>query len=274
MATYFIGDVHGCYDDLMALLARVQFDVYSDDLIFVGDLINRGGKSLEVLRFVRSLGERARIVLGNHDISFLAYAWGIYHGRHSEFPEMFQADDAPVLLDWLRQQPLLIHNKTANYVVTHAGVPPRWSLEQAKQQARKAEAVLRGEDAKTYLCYAYERHADKWDVNFSERDKFRYRINGLTRLRYCDADGELDFHDKCPIGEQRSGLQPWFQLRKAMQVDGDTRLIFGHWAALGYHEDKNAICIDSGCAWGGELAAIKLIEKEIVRTSVKSSQKK
>ncbi len=274
MTTYFIGDVHGCYDELMQLLQRIDFNPANDKLIFVGDLINRGPKSLEVLRFVRGLGEGAQVVLGNHDISLLAYAWGIYHGRNSDYPEMAASSDAPALLDWLRQQPLFLYNSAENYAVAHAGIPPRWSLNSAQKHARKAEKILRGDACKAYLHYAYGRAEDKWHANYSKYDKFRYRINGFTRLRYCDDKGEPDFRDKCPVGQQAPGLQPWFEVRQRLQDDGDTRIVFGHWAALGYYEDSHAICLDSGCAWGGQLSAITLTKGGIQRATVASQRGK
>lgn len=274
MNTYFIGDVHGCYDELILLLERLHFRHNQDKLVFVGDLINRGPKSLDVLRFVRDLGDSAQMVLGNHDISFFAYALGIYHGRGSDYPDILSASDGHDLLAWLRQQPLLIHDEINNVIVTHAGIPPRWSLEKAKKQARKAEKKLRSDKIDKYLRIAYGRGKDKWQDDFTKRDKFRYRLNGFTRLRYCDADGEPDFHDKCPIGEQSEGLAPWFEARQKHQNDGDTRLIFGHWAALGYCETPHAICLDSGCSWGGKLTAISLLNKQINKTQVLSRQKK
>lgn len=274
MSTYFIGDVHGCYDTLMQLLEKIQFNRQHDKLIFVGDLINRGPKSLEVLRFVKGLGKSAQMVLGNHDISFFAYALGVYHGRGSDFPEMAKAQDAEQLLAWLREQPLLIHDEASNVVVTHAGIPPRWSIAQAKKQARKAERKMRGKKWESYLRYAYGKSEDKWQDDFDKYDKFRYRLNGFTRLRYCDDSGEPDLRDKCPVGEQNKGLAPWFALRKKLQRDGKARLVFGHWAALGYHDDGQAICIDSGCAWGGKLTAISIENGSVIKAQVSAKQKR
>lgn len=274
MNTYFIGDVHGCYDELMRLLERLHFKRGRDRLVFVGDLINRGPKSLAVLRFVRDLGDDAQVVLGNHDLSLFAYALGLYHGRGSDYPDILAAADGQALFDWLRQQPLLIADDANRIVVTHAGIPPRWSLEKAKKQARKAEKKLRGDQIKDYLRHAYGRGEDQWQDDFNKRDKFRYRLNGFTRLRYCDADGEPDFRDKCPVGQQSAGLVPWFEARQQHQNDGDTRLIFGHWAALGYRVERNAICLDSGCAWGGKLTAISLSKHGIKCVQIPFDQKK
>lgn len=268
MSTYIIGDVHGCYEDLMRLLERIQFDAKRDRLIFVGDLINRGPDSLSVLRFVRLLGDSASMVLGNHDISFIAYACGAYHGRGSDFPEMLQAKDAEYLLEWLRHQPLLIHEPSLNAIITHAGIPPRWSIKKAIKQARKAEKKLQGEKYAKYLRKAYKSKNMQWADDFNKYDKFRYRLNGFARIRYCDERGEPDYADKCPLGEQRPGLKPWFELRDALQNDGNTHLIFGHWAALGYYQGVNAICLDSGCVWGNQLTAIELHQDKVIKTQI------
>ncbi|MGY0400293.1 MAG: symmetrical bis(5'-nucleosyl)-tetraphosphatase [Ostreibacterium sp.] len=263
MSTYFIGDVHGCYDELMQLLTKIQFDSAHDNLIFVGDLINRGPRSLDVLRFVRSLGKSAQVVLGNHDISLLAYSIDVYHGRDSDFKVIMQAHDATELTEWLRRQPLLIHDEPTNIIVTHAGIAPRWSIKKAIKQARKAEKKLRGDDYQKYLKKAYSGEGTVWSKSHDSFDKFRYRINGFTRLRYCREDGEPDFKDKCSPREQRGRLQPWFKCRERLQNDADALMIFGHWAALGFYHSANAICLDSGCVWGQRLTAIKVRKKKI-----------
>ncbi len=271
MSTYFIGDVHGCYDELQRLLARINFNENSDRLIFVGDLINRGPRSLAVLHFIKSLGDGAEVVLGNHDISLLAYGLGVYHGRHSNFPEILVNEDAHSLLAWLRQKPLLLYLPEMNVYVVHAGIPPIWSLKKARKQAAKAEKKLRSKKWAKYLEYAYANKPDKWQSDFDKFDKFRYRLNGFARLRFCDRFGEPELNEKCSVGNQSQGLYPWFEQRLKMQDDGDARIIFGHWAALGYRQMGNIVCIDSGCVWGGQLTAIELTEKGVVKTQVSAA---
>lgn len=268
MSTYIIGDVHGCYDELMMLLKKIQFKPSSDQLIFVGDLINRGPKSLEVLRFVKDLGSSAQVTLGNHDISLLAYATGIYHGRGTDFPKMMKAKDSEQLAEWLRQQPLLIHDDKLDIMVTHAGIPPRWSLSEAVQEARKAEDKLQDKAYQQYLKAAYEGGSDSWKKTFDKYDKFRYRINGFSRLRYCDENGEPDFADKCPVGKQSPKLSPWFDSREKQQKDKNTRLFFGHWAALGYYQSPRVVCLDSGCVWGGALTAVQVKKSTMKRFQI------
>ncbi len=275
MSTYFIGDVHGCYDELMILLDRINFDKQQDQLIFVGDLINRGPKSLEVLRFVKGLGKNAQVVLGNHDISLFAYAAGIYHGNGTDFPKIMQVPDGRELCDWLRHQPLLIHLEKENIFVVHAGIPPRWTLQKAKKQAKKAEKKLQSDNFAQYLQYAYDKNKrDKWHNDFNKYDKFRYRLNVFTRMRYCDEYGEPDYNEKCPLGEQRAGFMPWFFKRTHLQKDNNAKIIFGHWAALGYYEGVNAWCIDSGCAWGYRLTAVSITDNGITKVQAPALSKR
>lgn len=273
MNTYLIGDVHGCYDELMQLLDKINFQQGKDRLIFAGDLINRGPKSIDVLRFVKDLGASAEVVLGNHDISLLAYAADLYDGKNSDFPEIMSASDSDSLVEWLRHQPLLICDKALDFIVTHAGLPPRWSINTARKQAAKAEAKLRGKKWKKYLRYAYKKGGEQWEKDFSKYDKFRYRINGFTRMRYCNKEGEIDLSEKGPLGKQSKKYQSWFDCRLRLQNDKNTRLFFGHWAALGYKESVNAHCIDSGCVWGGYLTAIKVEKNAIKRHKVKGQKK-
>ncbi len=268
MGVYIIGDVHGCYDELTALLRKIAFNPDSDRLIFVGDLVNRGPKSEQVLAFVRSLDGIAEMVLGNHDISLLAYALGVYDGKGTDFPEIWQKTGHQSLIDWLRRQPLLLNLPEYQTIITHAGIPPRWSIKKAIKQAKKAEKRLQGEDVITYLQAAYEKRPDKWQSDYDKYDKFRYRINGFSRLRFCDRAGEPDFHEKGGLFLQNKDLIPWFELRAKQQQDADTRIIFGHWAALGYYQYGNVICLDSGCVWGNKLTAIALHKNKVQRIQV------
>ncbi len=274
MSTYFIGDVHGCYDELKKLLQKINFDRDKDHLVFVGDLINRGPKSLQVLRFVRSLGNSATVILGNHDISFVAYMVNAYHGKGSDFPELSQAEDAHELAEWLRHQSILYNNKGLDVIVTHAGVLPRWSLKKAIKHAKKVEKKLRSKKYADYLSVAYQEGSDKWHKQKSKYDKFRYRLNAFTRLRYCYASGEANYNEKCVLGKQKKNTYAWFQLREKCQNDGTTRIIFGHWAALGYYKEGHAICLDSGCVWGGALTALTKDKSGWKSIQVESQQKK
>jgi len=266
--TYIIGDVHGCYDELMDLLAHVGFNPQYDRLIFVGDLINRGPKSLAVLRFVHTLGEAAQLVLGNHDISLLAYACGAYHGRGCCFDEVLLSSEGYAWVHWLRRQPLLIEDARHRLVVVHAAIPPEWSLTKAIKQARKAERRLAGGNYGKYLKHAYQKKPVAASEKMHKYDKFSYCINGLTRLRYCQVDGQHDFVDKSPPGRQKPGLLPWFILRQRLYPDDNKLIVFGHWAALGFYRSQRVVCLDSGCAWGGALTALRVNASGMTRISV------
>ena len=273
MSTYLIGDVHGCYNELMALLKKIDYKRDHDHLIFVGDLINRGPDSLKVLRFVKSLGINAQLVLGNHEVSLIAYSDGIYHGRNSDFAKIMKAEDSQEIIDWLRRKPLLISDDNLGIVVTHAGLPPRWSLKKALLQAQKTQAKLQGKKWRKYLRHAYKKDNDSWSKNFDKFDKFRYRLNAFTRMRYCDKRGDPDLKEKGVIGQQPSHLLPWFEQRKIQQKEKGMRLFFGHWAALGYYYDNHVICIDSGCVFGGALTAVMIGENSIKRFRVALKKK-
>lgn len=273
MSTYFIGDVHGCYDELMQLLETVNFDSVSDTLVFVGDLINRGPGSLDVLRFVKSLGDAGVVVLGNHDLSFIAYMAGAYHGNNTDFPKMARALDSEILADWLRYQPLMIQDDIHRIAVVHGAIPPQWSMAEAAKHARKAEKRLQCEDFQTFLEKAYDGKSGVWDDELNRYEKFRYRLDGFTRLRYCDESGAPRLDEKKSPGQQSEGLAPWFELRQTYQPEERTTIIFGHWASLGYQVTEHAICIDSGCVWGGSLTALKYENNRFERIQVASLQK-
>jgi len=211
MAVYAIGDIQGCYAELMALLEAVQFDAASDQLWFTGDLVNRGPESLRVLRFVRDLNERtpsaAITVLGNHDLHLLAVAAGEGRQHHSDtLDEILAAPDRETLLDWLRHQPLLHHDAALGVTLIHAGLPPQWSLLEAQQYAGEVEAVLRGDSYQEFFAHMYGNQPDQWQENLTGWDRLRFITNCFTRLRYCDADGKLDLQAKGAPGSQPAGV--------------------------------------------------------------------
>ncbi len=255
MSIYAIGDIQGCYDDLLRLLDTLQFSEQTDQLWFVGDLVNRGPKSLETLRFVKSLGESAITVLGNHDLHLLALP---FHQnkipKHKDLHAILKADDAEELLFWLRHRPLFYQYQ--NYGLLHAGLPPQWDLTTASQMARRAEAVLQSKDSVEFFQSMYGNQPDLWNDALQGHDLTRFIINCFTRMRYCDAQGRLDLIHTGPIDSQPNHLYPWFTLPQRQSQE--TTLIFGHWSTLGYYHGKNCYAIDSGCLWGGPLTAIKI----------------
>jgi bis(5'-nucleosyl)-tetraphosphatase (symmetrical) len=257
MAVYAIGDVQGCFDELQALLEHIHYEPARDTLWFCGDLVNRGNKSLETLRFVRSLGERAITVLGNHDLHLIATASGIRPCKGKDtLDAVLAAPDCDELVDWLRHRPLLHHDADSGFTLVHAGLPPQWNLQLAQACAHEVEAVLRGPDHRDFLANMYGNKPDHWDEALTGHDRTRFMVNCFTRLRYCAPDGRLDLMSKGPPGTQADGYLPWFELPE--RNNRDMRIVFGHWSTLGKRDDPGVYPLDHGCLWGGELTALEI----------------
>ncbi len=260
MAVYAIGDVQGCFDELQALLELIQFDPGQDQLWFTGDLVNRGPKSLETLRFVRGLGPGAVTVLGNHDLHLLAIAHGfpIKHDNHT-MDDILGAPDRDELVDWLCHLPLLHHDETLGYTLVHAGLAPQWDLHMARQCAHEVEAVLHGNQRPEFLDQMYGDQPDQWSEHLEGWERTRFIVNCLTRIRFCNEAGRLEFSYKGAPGSQPAEYRPWFEL--ADRASKDLNIIFGHWSTLGPRHDTGIYPVDSACLWGGQLTALR-IDKE------------
>jgi len=257
MAVYAIGDVQGCYDLLQRLLEKIAFDPTQDTLWLVGDLVNRGPQSLEVLRLACSLGERAVAVLGNHDLTLLAVAEGLRpHKRKDTLQALLRAPDSAELLHWLRQCPLLQHDPKLGFTMVHAGLAPGWDLATAQACAGEVEAVLRGPDYRDFLAVMFGNEPRYWRDDLQGSERLRFIVNSFTRMRFCDPVGGLDFVHKGPPGSQPADLMPWFAVPGRRSVD--LRIVFGHWAALGFYRQPGIYALDSGCAWGNRLTALRL----------------
>ncbi|HUJ87932.1 MAG TPA: symmetrical bis(5'-nucleosyl)-tetraphosphatase [Burkholderiales bacterium] len=253
MATYAIGDVQGCYDELRALLAQVGFDSARDRLWFVGDLVNRGPKSLEVLRFVRSLGDRTAVtVLGNHDLHLLCLAEGFAKRREDDTLEaVLAAVDAADLLGWLRGRPLM--HREGGHAMVHAGLLPQWDIEQALTLAGEVEVALRAPNYREFLAELYGSKPARWSDALEGWDRLRVIVNAMTRMRFCSPEGEMDFHVKCD--KAPAGFLPWFEARPPRD---EVNIVCGHWSALGLKLSARVSVLDAGCVWGGSLAALRL----------------
>ncbi len=258
MATYAIGDIQGCYDELQQLLEKIGFDPTADRLWLTGDLVNRGPRSLEVLRFVKGLGDRAVTVLGNHDLHLLA----LWQHRHQHFKSndslagIFQANDGEELLEWLRYRPLMHYDTGLGIAMVHAGLPPQWDLGLALACAAEVEAVLRSEKFAEFLGHMYGNNPARWSAHLTGWDRLRFIVNCFTRLRFCSIDGELEFRHKGKPGEEEGEYLPWFKVPQRQSTD--TPIIFGHWSTLGLYQADNVHGIDTGCLWGGTLTALQL----------------
>ena len=267
MAVYAIGDVQGCYDELLALLERISFDPAADKLWFVGDLVNRGPQSLQVLRFVKGLGDAAQCVLGNHDLHMLAVAAGHErYGRHDTFQDVLTAPDRDELLDWLRRWPLLHHDRATGFTMIHAGLPPQWDLAQACACAAEVEAALRGPAYAEFLGQMYGDEPLIWSDTLRGVARLRFITNCFTRLRFCDAEGRLALHEKGPPGSQPAPYLPWFEVpdRKSR----DLKIVCGHWSALRGYAAQGVYALDTGCVWGGRLSARRLDAEEHTQAHV------
>jgi bis(5'-nucleosyl)-tetraphosphatase (symmetrical) len=257
MALYAIGDIQGCNAAFDALLRAVGFRPSRDKLWLVGDLVNRGPDSLGVLRKVMSLGRSAVAVLGNHDLHLLATVAGRRELSPADtFHEVLAAPDAGRIIDWLRHRPLLHYDARAGRVLVHAGIPPGWTLSQARTQAREVERLLRGRRWRSALRSMYGNEPAAWSEKLDRASKRRYTINALTRMRYCDRRGRLNLGESGPPGTQPKGLVPWFDAPK--RKTAGLHIVFGHWAALGLYQREDVTALDSGCVWGGSLTAVRL----------------
>ena len=253
MATYAIGDIQGCYLTFRKLLEKIEFDPVRDRLWLVGDLVNRGPRSLETLRWVYRNRDSIRVVLGNHDLKLLAAAAGASQLNHQDtLDELLAAPDRTELFDWLRQQPFLFEE--GPLVLVHAGLHPSWSLEQARVYAREVEAALQGSGYANLLQEAFSRKV-VWRNDLTRAARWRGLTDIFTRIRMCTNDGQPSYRHKGPP-EEAPGEKPWFALPAP---DRDLRIIvFGHWAALGLYIRAGIIGIDTGCVWGGSLTAVRL----------------
>ena len=261
MAQYAIGDLQGCYDPFRRLLDKIAFDPDYDRLWLTGDIVNRGPRSRRTLRFVKSLGDSAITVLGNHDLHLLALANGIdVVGSHYEsLRKILRKKGREELLDWLRFQRLAYYDDELNTLMVHAGVSPKWTVKKTLARAAEVEAALRSDDYPDFLEKMYGDRPAKWSGKLSGRKRLRYIVNALTRMRMIDEEGRIDFTHAGPPDKAAKGLLPWFEAKNARWRG--TRIVFGHWSALGLLVEDDLICIDTGCVWGRQLTAVRLNKK-------------
>lgn len=260
MATYAIGDVQGCFEQLQLLLKQIKFNPDKDKLWFAGDIVNRGPNSLKTLRFIRDMGDNAITVLGNHDLHLLAIANGRgKQGRKDTIKDVLQAPDRDLLLDWLLQRPLLHYDEDLDTCLVHAGIYPQWNIEQAVQRAREVESVLRGKKAHEFFHHMYGDKPPRWSEHLKGWDRLRFITNVFTRMRYCDKKGRLSLKEKGAPGNQLKGIRPWFNIKNRQTQD--TNIIFGHWSTLDDPQIEHLFPLDTGCLWGGKLTALKVNKK-------------
>jgi bis(5'-nucleosyl)-tetraphosphatase (symmetrical) len=264
MATYAIGDVQGCFDELKQLLARVDFQ-NADRVWFVGDLVNRGPKSLEVLRFVRDLEDRAVVVLGNHDLHLVAQHEGFERLRKDDtFTDVLEAPDRRELVDWLRTRPMM--HAEGSYAMVHAGLLPQWSITKAVDLGKEVERALAAANYREFLKNMYGSKPDRWDDALTGWDRLRVIVNAMTRMRFCTRDGRMEFHGKGV--EPPAGYLAWY----ATRGQEEETIVCGHWSQLGLKLAPRLAALDSGCVWGGALSALRLEDRALYQVACRGYQ--
>jgi bis(5'-nucleosyl)-tetraphosphatase (symmetrical) len=265
MATYVIGDIQGCFLSLQALLRQSAVDPALDRVIVAGDLVNRGPRSLEVLRWAVENRAWVDAVLGNHDLHLLARAFGGARAKGKDtLDEIFAAPDADRLLAWLRDRPLLIEHE--NYAIVHAGLHPQWTMGEARELARELEAAVQGERAANFFHAMYGSEPAHWSPRLSGADRLRFATNAFTRMRMLRQDGAIDMAFKGELEKAPAELTPWFDWRPLAEPNRPA-IVFGHWSALGLLVRDDAIGLDTGCVWGGFLSAIRLEDRAVLQVA-------
>lgn len=260
MATYAIGDLQGCMSELEALLKACAFNREWDRLWIVGDLVNRGPASLEVIRFVKDLGDRAVVVLGNHDLHLLCVAEGVAKRRPDDtLDRVLGAPDCDELLAWLRSRPLMYAEE--DRVLVHAGLLPQWTVAQALERAREVETALQGPLFRDVLAELYGSEPTAWNDALAGPDRIRVIVNAMTRMRFCTEDGVMEFRAKGSINAAPPGYRAWFDI--PARRSANATIVCGHWSALGLRMNPHLLALDTGCVWGGALSAVRLEDRAL-----------
>ena len=252
---YLIGDIQGCCDALDRLLAEIAFSPSRDRIYVLGDMVNRGPASLKVLKLLRGFDDAAVCLLGNHDLHLLAVAAGVRKPHRKDTTEdILTSPEREHWLAWLRRRRLAVHEH--GWLMLHAGVVPQWDLAQTLGLAAEVEALLQGPELGNFINRMYGNEPARWSEDLAGIDRWRFIVNVLTRIRFCSADGVLEFDTKEGADSAPSGYMPWFEVpgRKT----ADTPIAFGHWSSLGLVNRPKLLAIDTGCVWGGQLTAVRV----------------
>lgn len=256
MAVYAVGDLQGCATEFDNLLEKLSFEPGRDRLWLVGDLVNRGPDSLQVLRQVRSMGGAVSVVLGNHDLHLLAMAHGRSKRNDASLRSILDAPDSAKLIDWLQGMPLLHHDPDLEITMIHAGLPPQWDIAEARRHAAELEKVLRGENSGKLFRRMYGNQPDLWQEELDGYDRLRFITNAFTRLRICDSEGRMRLRFKGTPETIPKGCKAWF--RVPWRRSCGARIVCGHWSALGYNDENGVLALDTGCVWGGSLTGQRI----------------
>jgi len=268
-----IGDIQGCHDSFMRLLRDIEFDPTNDKLWIAGDLVNRGEDSLATMRYLYEIRDSIKVVLGNHDIALIAAYLDIKKSNSSIEP-ILKADDVDILIEWLRSQKFLHLDFDLGYAMSHAGISPEFDLSTAVNFSNKIEKKLQSNNYKEWLIKMFGKSIDRFDIDAEESELERYILSSFIRMRFCyDDSGRLDFKQKgAPnyLLKEKQGLIPWFDSKKRKKLE--LKVIFGHWSTLGYYNDSDVCCLDTGCVWGGSMTAMRLDDgsEEIIQVDCDS----
>jgi bis(5'-nucleosyl)-tetraphosphatase (symmetrical) len=269
---YLLGDLQGCCDALDRMLAKVDFSASRDHLFALGDLVNRGPRSLATLQRLRDLGNSATCLLGNHDLHLLATAHGVRPLHRSDtLQEVLDAPDRDQWLDWLRHRRMAV--SAHGWLMVHAGVPPQWDLETTLQLAAEVEQKLQGNELPDFLHAMYGNEPPRWDAALAGHDRLRFAVNALTRIRFVGQDGTLELKNKKGAGGAPEGCMPWFDAPG--RLTRDVPIAFGHWSTLGLVNRPDLLAIDTGCVWGGQLTAVRIDDgrREVIQVACEQAQK-
>ncbi len=260
MSTYAIGDVQGCLNAFLELIAAIDYDPRRDRLWLTGDLVNRGEDSIGVLRWCMAHEDGVVAILGNHDLHLLAVAEGFVPPHKKDtLTEILEAPDRAEVLDWLRRRPML--HREGDWLMVHAGLMPDWTAALAESLARELEDALRGQGYRRFLRDMYGNEPRHWSAALTGQDRLRLIANAMTRMRFLHADGGLEFLHKCAPAGAPPGLIPWYDMPG--RQSRDVRVIFGHWSTLGLYVRDDVAALDTGCLWGGRLTALRLEDGRI-----------
>ncbi|MFT7246524.1 MAG: bis(5'-nucleosyl)-tetraphosphatase (symmetrical) [Candidatus Azotimanducaceae bacterium] len=267
MSTYVVGDIQGCYQELIALLKSVEFDKSVDHLWVTGDMINRGPNNIETINFLRQL-PNVQIVLGNHDLHFLAVALTARTPSRSDtFQDLLESDELPEVINWMRHQPLAFYSDEFDALMVHAGIPSNWSISEALEYAAEVEAVLQDERHQGYFELMYGDKPDVFSKSLKGIDRWRVITNYLTRLRFCSSNSAMEFATKSDVAP--TGYAPWFTYPR----QDSTRVLFGHWASIeGKTSSSQFVALDTGCVWGHSLSALRMEDNKLFSVPAISSR--
>ncbi|WP_343154376.1 symmetrical bis(5'-nucleosyl)-tetraphosphatase [Buchnera aphidicola (Aphis aurantii)] len=262
MSIYFISDIHGCYKEFKLLLKKTNFNFKTDYLWIAGDLVSRGANSLKVIRYLYSIKDRIKIVLGNHDLSLIAvYCGAQVNKKENYFDDFLAAKDCHQLINWLRSQSLFQIDEQQRIIMVHAGISSKWNLKTIKQCSLEIQKALLSHHYSSFLKSVLNNKLNYWDSNFNKIDRLRYSINIFTKIRYCYPDGRLNLTCKKSPSAVKYPLLPWFTLEN--KLINKYSVIFGHWSSL---KEANVpskfFPLDKGCCWGGELCMLRWEDKK------------